>query len=200
MGISTKHWTAEDARTLADDGKRYEVIDGELFVTPAPVPRHQRLVGEFFLRLAHYLAAQPVGEVLLSPADIQLAGDTLVQPDLFVVPLGSEPVQSWKEIGRLLLAIEVLSPSTAHTDRTVKRRRYQRAGIPEYWIVDADARLVERWRPQDERPEILTEQLEWCPDPSRPPLVIALPELFGSLLGRLSSSASLGVSPSRPTI
>lgn len=130
-----------------------------------------------------YLDAHPIGEVLASPADIELADDTLVQPDLFVVPLGSVPAANWKDIGRLLLAIEVLSPSTARTDRTVKRLRYQRAGIPEYWIVDADARLVERWRPEDERPEILTERLEWHPDPSRPPLVIAVTELFNNVLG-----------------
>ncbi|MGI8547685.1 MAG: Uma2 family endonuclease, partial [Gemmatimonadaceae bacterium] len=175
---------AEDVLALPDDGKRHEVIDGELFVTPAPTTRHHRLVREFYRSLMDYLRDHPIGEVLASPADIELAADTLVQPDLFVFPLGSELVQSWKEIGRLMLAIEVLSPSTARTDRTVKRLRYQRAGIPEYWIVDADARLVERWRPQDERPDILTARLEWCPDPSRPPLVIALPELFGSLRGR----------------
>ena len=70
-----------------------------------------------------------------------------------------------------LLAVEVLSPSTARADRTVKRRLYQRAGVPEYWIVDLEARLVERWRPADERPEVLTDTLTWrpvSPAPSAP--------------------------------
>lgn len=182
MGISTKRWTADDVLALPDDGKRYEVIDGELFVTPAPTPQHQRLVREFYRQLMAYLDAHPFWEVLASPADIELADDTLVQPDLFVLPLGSESAQNWKDIGALLLAIEVLSPSTARTDRTVKRHRYRRAQIPEYWIVDADARLVERWRPEDERPEIITAQLEWRLDPAQPALVIPLPELFDAAL------------------
>ena len=78
----------------------------------------------------------------------------------------------------LLLVIEVTSPSTARQDRQLKRRRYQRAGVPEYWIVDLDARIVERWRPQDERPEILDEQLTWQPQPGAAPLEIDLVSLF----------------------
>ena len=78
--------------------------------------------------------------------------------------------------------MEVLSPSTARADRQVKRRRYQRHGVPEYWIVDLDARLVERWRPADERPEILAERLEWRAVPEAPPLEIDLGEYFSEVL------------------
>ena len=77
----------------------------------------------------------------------------------------------------------ILSPSTARADRHVKRRLYQRERVPEYWIVDVDARLIERWRPEDERPEILAEQLEWRPDPAHPPLTIDLPAYFRDVTG-----------------
>ena len=84
---------------------------------------------------------------------------------------------------RLLLAIEVLSPSTARADRTVKRLLFQRTGVPEYWIVDLDARLVERWRPGDDRPEVLAETLRWQADPTTAPLEIDLPQFFARVNG-----------------
>ena len=169
-----KHWTVADYMALPADGKRYEVIDGELFVTPVPIADHQRLVFALARRLATYLDAAPVGEVLLSPADIEFAADTVVQPDVFVAPLvgGARP-RSWKDITGLLLAAEVLSTSTRRVDRTVKRRRYQRAGV---------ARLVERWPAADERPEILSDELVWQPDAAHAPLRIDLPAFFASAL------------------
>lgn len=177
-----RHWTAEEVRALPDDGKRYEVVDGELLVTLAPMPRHQRVVGELYFQLQQYLRTHPVGEVLASPADIELALDTLVQPDLFVFLPATEPLRTWKELPPLLLAIEVLSPSTARSDRVLKRGRYQRAGFPEYWIVDPESRTVERWRPAHERPEIVDGALVWHPDPEHPPLTLDLPTLFARAL------------------
>ena len=179
MPQAVELWTAEMVRALPDDGKRYECVDGELLVSPAPGLPHQRLVGAIYTWLREYLARLPVGEVVLSPADIELDQHTLVQPDVFVVPMGaSGPPRSWRDIERLLLAVEVLSPSTARYDRIVKRGKYQRAGVPEYWVVELDARLVERWRPGDERPEILTESLSWHPATAAEPLTLDLPALF----------------------
>ena len=179
-----RHWTAADLREIPDDRNRYEIIDGELFVTPSPSWGHQDLSACLFLAIRPYLEAHRLGKVIFAPADVALADDTVVEPDLFVVPLveGQKP-QSWEEVGQLLLVIEILSPSTARVDRTVKRRRYQREGVPEYWIIDGDARVIERWRPEDERPEIISEQLEWRPEPSIPSLVIDLPTLFAGALG-----------------
>ena len=172
-------WTAARVLDLPDDGNRYEVVDGELLVTPAPSLPHQRAVRGLYDRLGPFVRAHQLGEVLLSPADIEFDDRTLLQPDLFVAPLvEGRPPRSWKEIRTLLLAAEVLSPSTARADRQVKRRRYQRHGVPEYWIVDLDARLVESWRPGDKRPEILTERLAWQPTPQLPPLELDLAGLF----------------------
>ena len=179
---SHKRWTAAEWRDLPDDRNRYEIIDGELLVTPAPSWGHQYLAGHLYVLIYTYLGVHKAGKVLHSPADVEFSDDTVVQPDIFVAPLvDGRPPRSWTELGRLLLAIEVLSPSTARVDRTIKRIRYQRAGIPEYWIVDGDARVVERWRPEDERPEIISEKLEWQPDAAFPALMIDLPTLFASV-------------------
>lgn len=179
-----KHWTVEDYASFPDDGNRYEIIDGALFVTPAPEVSHQGVVGELQGRLWTFLKLHPeAGRVWASPADIELADDTVVQPDLFVIPAWLRP-RRWSDIeGRLMLAIEVLSPSTARTDRTIKRERYLRAGIPEYWIVDPRLRRVERWRQGRSTPDVLDEVLTWTPNPAHPPLAIDLPALFRDALG-----------------
>jgi len=179
MAMAAKHWTAADLATLPDDGNRYEIIDGELFVTPSPAWGHQNISGRLFLRLARYLEGRTMGHAMFAPADVDFSDDTVVEPDLFVVPLvdGREPAR-YADVRHLLLAIEILSPSTARRDRALKRRVYQREGVDEYWIVDADAQVVERWRPGDDRPEILSERLEWRPDDVAPALVIELAELF----------------------
>ena len=82
----------------------------------------------------------------------------------------------------------MLSPSTARYDRTLKRKRYQRAGVPEYWIVDPDARVIERWRPEDERPEVASESLSWQPVPGTSPLLLDLPALFAEGWGEQFST------------
>jgi len=179
-----RRWTAADVRALPDEpGKRFEVVDGELFVTPAPAYRHQRAVRLLCCRLGEYCARHAVGDVLLAPADVELDASTLLQPDVFVLPLvHGHPPETFDQVGRLLLAIEVLSPSTSRQDRLVKRVRYQRAGA-EAWIVDLDARLIERWLPEDARPEIVTETLEWAAPGAPEPLKLDLPELFAEALG-----------------
>jgi Uma2 family endonuclease len=106
----------------------------------------------------------------------------LARPDLFVVP--TRGGQSGCRAHAVHLVIEVLSPSTARYDRVLKRRFYQRMGVAEYWIVDVDARMVERWRPGDERPEVMAEALSWVPAAGGVPLVIDLPVLFVEALER----------------
>jgi Uma2 family endonuclease len=181
MGMPAQkiRWTAEMVRALPDDGKRYELVGGELLVSPAPSYQHQRALRLLYELVAPYVHDNVLGEVLWSPADIEFAPDTILQPDLFVVP---EPlaghVTQWRDIDTLLLVVEVLSQSTAFGDRNRKRPEYQKKRIPEYWIVDLDARIVECWRPDDSRPEILSEQLTWQPSHHIPALSIVLPKYF----------------------
>ena len=118
-----------------------------------------------------------------APAELELDAFTLVQPDVFVLPLvdGKLP-QSQQDTGTPLLFVEVLSPSTARYDRITKRQRYQRYGV-EYWIVDLDARLVERWTPDADRPEIAIESITWQPTGITAPLIIQLDALFAEIHG-----------------
>ncbi len=183
MASAPTQWTAAMVHALPDDGNRYEVIDGELFVTPAPSWNHQDAVGEMFDRLRDYVRAHAIGRARFAPADIEFSEQALVQPDLFVTPrVGGRKPERWEDVRSLLLAVEVLSPSSARADRHAKRRLYQRFEVAEYWIVDVDARLVERWRPVDARPEILAEVLKWQPDRACPPLLIDLPTYFAEVL------------------
>ena len=175
MPQTAEMWTAERIRALPDDGLRHEVVDGEHLVTPAPRALHQIALSELEAVLRPYVREHRLGRVILSPADIELDPHTLVQPDLFVTR--ETRVKSWKDAIPLRLAIEVLSPSTARADRLVKRRRFQRAAI-DYWIVDLKARVVERWRPGDKRPEVATDQLDWQPESALPPLVVDLVSFF----------------------
>ena len=188
MGMATapkKRWTIDMVRALPDDRNRYEIIDGELFVTPAPSWTHQGAVLELALRLKPYLKATRLGHQIIAPADVEVAPDTMVEPDLFVVPpaAGRLP-RSWTEAGRLLLVVEVLSPTTARVDRVRKRALYARMAVPEYWIVDVDARVVERWRPDDQRPEVVSDRLlEWRPEAAHPALTIDLVDYFAEVTG-----------------
>lgn len=184
MAIAARQWTVEEVQAFPDDGNRYELIDGELLVSPSPSWTHQKGVLELAVRLRDYVKAYPVADIVIAPADVVYDSRTVVEPDVFAVPLvGGRRPRTWAEAGRLLLAVEVLSPGTARADRTLKRRLYQRHDVPEYWIVDIDGRLVERWRPDDDRPELLTEQLEWRPVAGQPSLVIALDEYFAEVAG-----------------
>jgi Uma2 family endonuclease len=150
-----------------------------LAVTPSPKWSHQRVLGELHIRIRGWLADHPELDVLFSPADLSLGEDEILQPDLFVYRTPSTGQETtWRDITSLVLVIEVSSPSTAHYDRHLKCKRYQRAGVDEYWIVDPDARTVERWRPGDEVPEVATDTLVWRFGDRGPAHVLKLDEIF----------------------
>lgn len=182
-----KEWTVEMLETLPDDGQRYEIIDGELFVSPGPVWRHQHVLTELMLLFGIYLRQTRCGVVLTGPADVVFDRRNVVEPDLFITPFvnGQRP-ESYEEAGSLLLAVEVLSPSTSRLDRTRKRNLYRRFNVAEYWIVDTDARVIERWRPDEARPEILDGVIEWKPSTEHAPLQIDLPKLFAGIHGEVT--------------
>lgn len=176
--------TIDDLLALPDDGLRHELLDGIHVVTPAPSYQHQVALSVLFSQLADQLRGWATLEVLWSPADLVLGKNTLVQPDIFVLELEpGQTITSWKEAPVPVLVVEALSASTAQRDRGVKRRTYQRAGVAQYWIIDVDARLVERWTPQDERPEICDSVLRWKL-PNGAEGEIHLPPLFGKIVGR----------------
>lgn len=182
MGMSAPvYYSAQMVRGLPEDGNRYETVLGELLVTPAPTLWHQELVRRLLAALSSYLEANPVGNVLQSPADISWRPDTLVQPDVFVADPAEARTLEWSNVKTLLLVIEVLSPSTARSDRFTKRRLYQEIGIPTYWIVDPERRAVEVWGPRDELPRLEQRRVTWQPPGATEAFSLELQELFKPL-------------------
>lgn len=180
------YWSADQVRALIDQSPthwpRYELMRGELIVTPAPGGVHQVAVSTILVMLVEYLRREPVGVALPSPADIQLHSDTIAQPDIFVAPRKpkSDPDHkfTWADISSLLLAVEVISPGSVTTDRVEKRDYYMSAGVPDYWVVDVDARVVERWNSDRATPLVERRSMDWRPAGARTPLTIELPQLF----------------------
>ncbi|MBK8649269.1 MAG: Uma2 family endonuclease [Gemmatimonadetes bacterium] len=180
---SRRDWTVDEVRALPDDGNRYEVIDGDLLVTPAPSWLHQQAAMEFLFLVRPY-AHRCALDCYIAPAEVAFSPRRSVEPDLFVVPrMDGRRATHFEEVQRLVLAVEVISPSSARADRYRKRHLYQSEDVPEYWIVDPDARFVERWRPGDDAPEILVESLAWTPQEDVEPLVIDLAALFRRVHG-----------------
>lgn len=137
-------WTYADYAAIPDDGKRYEVVKGVLYMSPAPTPDHQAIGLEIAAYLRQYIQMAGLGRVLISPTDVELAPGDIIQPDVFV--LLNENVSRIGEkrvFGAPDLAVEVLSPSTMHHDLHRKLDAYERARVPEYWIVNPGARTVE---------------------------------------------------------
>lgn len=125
-------YTADDLADMPDDGNRYELIDGTLIVTPAPVMRHQRVVTRLAVTLD---AVVPEGmEIFPAPFDVRLADDTVVEPDVLVARQADLTEKNLP--APPVLAVEVLSPSTRLVDLNLKKARYEAAGCPAYWVVD----------------------------------------------------------------
>ena len=136
------------------------------------------------MMLEEYCARTGVGLVYTSPADIVFDDETLVQPDVFVVPGRSGgPPSSWRMSRRPMLAAEVISPASARHDRGPKRVLYGAQRVDEYWIVDTDSRVIERWTPGDPRPEVLAVRLAWQPDPANAALEIDVAGYFERVWG-----------------
>jgi len=139
--------TYKDYAALPADGRRYEVHEGELAVTPAPSPKHQEVSLNLVVVLHQHVKSRSLGKVLEAPIDCILSDITIVQPDIVYIENARLGAVSARGIeGAPTLAIEILSPSTVQIDRSVKFQLYARHQVPYYWIVDPDARSVEAYR------------------------------------------------------
>ena len=137
--------TVEDYWNLPDDGRRYEILDGLLEVTPSPVYEHQRTSGNLLAALSNYLRKHPVGQVIAAPMDVILAPDLVCQPDLLFIRKERLPDIVRDRIwGAPDLVVEILSPATAQRDRITKFQLYARYGVREYWIVDIGEQQIMR--------------------------------------------------------
>ena len=186
MSAPRVDWTVDMLDELPDDGNRYEIIDGELFVTPAPSNWHQLVVGALHARLRAYLRPFNVARAMLSPSDVRREdrNRNRVQPDVFAVRLidGKQPEYPF-DIADLLLAVEVESPSNSAYDYHTKRRLYLAGGIPEFWIVSPEARTVSRWRGSRPDGELLTTRFEWQPTGMPEPFIVDISEFFDDAFG-----------------
>ncbi len=141
-----REWTYEDYCQLPEDGKRYEVIDGRLYVTPAPSPYHQ-ILSTRLLRAFEPFERAGKGQMLHAPLDVLMPGTTPVQPDLVLIGADQTSMITRRAIeGVPLLLVEILSPSTAGRDRTLKLNKYAGCGVEHYWILDPFARTLELYR------------------------------------------------------
>lgn len=185
MPATRTDWTVEMLDALEDDGQRYELIDGELFVTPSPIDIHQMVVGELFALLREYLKGLGVGKPMVSPSDVRRADRkrNRVQPDVFVVRLtdGGRPPYPY-DLSDLLLAVEVTSPSSRRLDYHIKRDLYLRSGVATYWVIDADARNVSCWTGASDPGTIYSESVEWWPSGAPSPFVLRLDSFFDDAL------------------
>jgi Uma2 family endonuclease len=183
MALDTHSWTVADLAGMPDDGQRYEVIDGELFVTPAPALRHQDAILALAMLLRPYVRQHDCGHLVIAPAEVTFSPRRGIQPDLFVARLvdGKRPRES-SEIRGLLLAVEVLSPSSAKADRVNKRALYRDEGVDEYWVVDLENRRYERSTPADTAVALEVDTLRWQPAGARSALVIDLKRYFAEVL------------------
>jgi len=179
-------WTVDMLDALPDDGNKYEIIDGELFVTPAPSNWHQLVVGTLYARLREYLRPSSVARAMFSWSDVRRDDRkrNRIQPDVYAVRLidGKQPEYPYR-LEDVLLAIEVESPSNAAYDYQTKRRLYLGNRVPEYWVVSADARTFARWRAPADEGELLSNRIEWQPAGMTAPLTIDIPEFFIDALG-----------------
>jgi Uma2 family endonuclease len=142
----------EEFRQLPIDGKRYELVRGEVHVTPAPATRHQAIVQNFSGNLWPFVIKNHLGEVWTAPLDVRLSGETALQPDLiFVSNARAGIIQENWIAGAPDLVVEVLSPSSAAYDRATKLPIYAEAGVPEFWLIDSQAKTVEVLRLQGKK-------------------------------------------------
>lgn len=173
-------WTLEELHRLPDDGNKYELVHGELFVTPPPSVSHEELASLLARILDTYAAAAGLGR-LYRPRAVLRALDSEVEPDLMVrAPTGRNA--DWADAPLPILVVEILSDSTRRPDHVRKRDFYLEAGVPEYWIVDGEQRMIRVVR-SGHADVLVAESLAWHPAGAGDPLIIDVPTFFHEALG-----------------
>jgi Uma2 family endonuclease len=180
---AVREWTYAEFARLPDDGNRYEVIAGELYVTPAPGRFHQKVSARLVHLLEAFCQEHEAGEVYAAPFDVIFAKGDYMEPDLvFVRAENTDAVLDDRGVvGTPDLIVEILSDSTERRDRGIKRERYAGYGVPEYWIVDTDEKQVEVYRlvfGELRRVAVEDDALRYRSTPGGPELVIDVRHLF----------------------
>ncbi|HEY9465415.1 MAG TPA: Uma2 family endonuclease [Vicinamibacterales bacterium] len=176
MAAKPKPWTIEEMYRLPDDGNKYEVVWGELFVTPPPTDEHETIAARLTTILSPYVIAKGLGLVYRPRAVMQFEGSE-VEPDLMVRQPQAASDATWAQAPTPILIVEILSDSTRRRDRSQKRSFYLDAGVDEYWIVDPETRTITSIR--GDRPDVVaTDSLVWSPIGADESLEITVANLF----------------------
>lgn len=140
--------------------------------------------------MREYVNHHRLGEAIFSPSTVKLTTQTRFEPDLYVIPLvNGRRLRSQVPVTTLMLAAEVLSPSSARHDRITKRRFFQQHAVPAYWVVDGEAEAFELWTPDDERASLVDDRLLWQPDLTVPAFDLDVREFFASVADETDEAA-----------
>ncbi len=179
------NFTYNDLLEMPDDGRHYEILDGELIVNAAPNLRHQRIAGRIYTLISNYLEQHPMGEVFFAPVDVVFTQRWVVEPDVVYVSNERRSILVGPNIsGAPDLTVEVLSPSNRRNDEVIKRHAYENFGVSEYWIADPDVESIKIYRLNDKNRyervvEISTEtENATITTPLFPGLEFALAKIF----------------------
>ena len=182
MAAATRAWTLAELDRLPDDGNKYELIDGELFVTPAPSTPHEELAAVLREILSRYVETHALGRVY-TPRAVVRTRKSEVEPDLMVRPLMTTLPKKWVDMPTPLLVVEILSRTTQRRDREQKRNFYLRIGVAEYWMVDRWERCIHVVR--RDAPDVVADaQLQWQPHGATEPMHIDVAAYFDEALGK----------------
>ena len=157
-GPAQGHWTYDEYAKLPGEGRLYQIVEGVLYMAPAPNLNHQDVCGKITRFLGEHVSSGGLGKVFPAPTDVELAPGTVVQPDVIVVlKANAEVMHASRIIGAPDIVVEVASPSTATHDRHTKFQAYARAGVREYWIAEPDAKTVELLELDEKRESYITK-------------------------------------------
>ena len=176
MATQIKRWTLEEVDSLPDDGNKYELIRGELFVTPPPTDDHETIATRLRRILDPFIAANGLG-MLYHPRAVMQFDGSQVEPDLMVRQPQASRKAKWSEAPTPILVVEILSAYTGRRDRTQKRSFYLDAGVEEYWIVDPEENTVTSIRAR--RPDVVSrDRLVWAPTEAKAALALDVASVF----------------------
>jgi Uma2 family endonuclease len=176
MATRTKRWTLEELHSLPDDGNKYELIRGELFVTPPPSEDHETILSRLTRLLDPFVAANGLGMIYRPRAVIRFEGSE-AEPDLMVRQPRTRAGKDWDDAPTPILIVEVLSPSTRRRDHMQKRDLYLDPGVEEYWIIDPEHRAIRSVR-RERDDTVATDELVWNPTGAVVPFVLAVDSIF----------------------
>jgi Uma2 family endonuclease len=179
--VEKKKYTYEDYLKISDDKGRYELVNGELLMTPSPIPNHQRISGKLEFVVRKFVTENNLGEVFYAPCDVYLDDENVVQPDILFISkdrlniIGDKNIQSAPN-----LVIEIISENSVYRDMVQKKRLYARFGVKEYWIVIPEEKEVEVYILKGEAYQLYKTytKVDILESPSLKGLKIGLKEIF----------------------